>query len=316
MARPHDIFFRHVFQDPKLTTALLRAAARKTPSLMEFIDAVNLDTLQEISGTFAESGETGAADLAFTVNLKSDGYKNAEILVGIIEEHKSSPDANVMNQLLTYWYKLMFRKMENIPTVALIIYNGKYTWNPVSNSMYPEYPAYFHKVGLPFICEFLDVGDSFDLEELKNLDSKAHLAILAMKYAFSGADVGQYLLPAIRAFLEKHPKDQKALVGEIMIYLRETLPKKDKEHIMDLISTKEAYGYETIADAERAEAEARGMAIGLAEGVSQGITQGITQGEHAKALETVRRMLDKGCAWGFITEVTGVTQQEYEKEAK
>jgi len=90
MARPHDIFFRHVFQAPERTASLLRVAAKKSPSLKEFIDAVNLDSLQEISGTFAESGETGAADLAFTVNLKSDSAKNAELLVGLIEEHKGT----------------------------------------------------------------------------------------------------------------------------------------------------------------------------------------------------------------------------------
>ena len=109
MRRPHDIFFKSVFQDPKRTTALLRAAAKKNPSLQEFINVINLDTLQEIPAAYAESGETGAADLAFTVSIRENDSsiageqrKDAELLVGIIEEHKSSPDKNVIQQLIRY----------------------------------------------------------------------------------------------------------------------------------------------------------------------------------------------------------------------
>jgi hypothetical protein len=63
--------------------------------------------LQEIPAAYAESGETGAADLAFTVSIREDSIaseqsKNAELLVGIIEEHKSSPDKNVIQQLVRY----------------------------------------------------------------------------------------------------------------------------------------------------------------------------------------------------------------------
>ena len=51
MRRPHDIFFKSVFQDPKRTTALLRAAAKKNPSLQEFINAV-AEALRFSTGTW------------------------------------------------------------------------------------------------------------------------------------------------------------------------------------------------------------------------------------------------------------------------
>ena len=59
---------------------------------------------------------------------------------------------------------------------------------------------------------------------------------------------------------------------------------------MDLISTKEAYGYETIADAEYAE--------GLNDGLSQGLSQGKTEGELHKARE-----LAKGLASLFLSMI-------------
>ena len=80
----------------------------------------------------------------------------------------------------------MFRKMQNIPTVAIIIYNGTSSWKSFEKAMFPDYPAYFHKIGLPFICEFINVGSSFDTEELASFDPQTAIAIVAMKYAFDG----------------------------------------------------------------------------------------------------------------------------------
>ncbi len=300
MRRPHDIFFKSVFQDPKRTTALLRAAAKKNPSLQEFINAVNLDTLQEIPAAYAESGETGAADLAFTVSIREgdatvgEQSKNAELLVGIIEEHKSSPDKNVIQQLVKYWYRLMFRKMQNIPTVAIIIYNGTSSWKSFEKAMFPDYPAYFHKIGLPFICEFINVGSSFDTEELASFDPQTAIAIVAMKYAFDGTALEAHFVPALRAFLEANQGTNTTLVEEIMVYLKSSLKKEDKEHFMDLISTKEAYGYETIADAEYAE----------------GLSQGKTEGELHKAREMAKVMLAEGFPVATITRISGLSEAE------
>jgi len=121
--------------------------------------------------------------------------------------------------------------------------------------------------------------------------------MLAMKYAFDGAEVERYFVPAFRAFLGKCPADQAAFVDEIMIYLKGSLEKKDKEHFMDLITTKEAYGYETIADAELAEAKALGEAIGEARLQDQKLSM-------AKAL------LLHGVQIQIIATTTGLSEAE------
>ncbi len=195
-------------------------------------------------------------------------------------------------------YKLMFRKMQNIPTVAIIIYNGTSSWKSFEKAMFPDYPAYFHKIGLPFICEFINVGSSFDTEELASFDPQTAIAIVAMKYAFDGTALEAHFVPALRAFLEANKGTNTTLVEEIMVYLKSSLKKEDKEHFMDLISTKEAYGYETIADAE------------YAEGLNDGLSQGKTEGELHKAREMAKGLFKDRVPLAVISKNSGLSEAE------
>ncbi len=72
---------------------------------------------------------------------------------------------------------------------------------------------------------------------------------------------------------------------------------------MDLISTKEAYGYETIADAEYAE--------GLNDGLSQGLSQGKTEGELHKARAMAKAMLAEGIPTEIIVRISGLSEAEF-----
>lgn len=74
----------------------------KNSNLAQFLATVNLDTLQEISEAFSDTATHGDGDLAFTVKLDSDEPKQAELLVGIIEEHKSYPETGIIPQLVKY----------------------------------------------------------------------------------------------------------------------------------------------------------------------------------------------------------------------
>ena len=119
-----------------------------------------------------------------------------------------------------------------------------------------------------------------------------------MKYAFDGTALESHFVPALRAFLEANQGNSATLVEEIMVYLKSSLKKEDKEHFMDLISTKEAYGYETIADAE------------YAEGLSQGLSQGKTEGELHKAREMAKAMLAEGFPVATITRISGLSEAD------
>jgi len=79
---------------------------------------------------------------------------------------------------------------------------------------------------------------------------------------------------------------------------------------MDLITTKEAYGYETIADAELAEAKALGEAIGEARGVAIGEARGVIAGGLAEKRRMAKTLLLQGMQIHIITTVTGLSEAE------
>ena len=56
----------------------------------------------------------------------------------------------------------MFRNQKNIPTVAIVLYNGKDPFRIENEVMYPNYPEYDHKIGLPFLLEVVDVSEIFE----------------------------------------------------------------------------------------------------------------------------------------------------------
>ena len=139
---PHDSYVRSVLKDPVRTAELLRLAARKNTNLAQFLATVNLDTLKEIPGAFSDVVSFGYSDLAFTVKIDSNEPKQAELFVGIIEEHKSYPESAIIPQLVKYWYEIMVRNQKNIPTVAIVLYNGKNSWKIGKKTMFPNYPEY------------------------------------------------------------------------------------------------------------------------------------------------------------------------------
>ena len=250
----HDPYVRSVLKDPVRTAELLRLAARKNSNLAQFLATVNLDTLQEIPGAYSDTISFGYGDLAFTVKVESDEYKQAELLVGILEEHKSYADYSIIPQLVRYWYEIMVRNQKNIPTIAIVLYNGKDSWKIEKEVMFPNYPEYYHRIGLPFILEVVDVSDIFNEDEISNISPKIALALVALKYVFSGEKLKNYLKPAI-AGLKALPKEEaEDFLAQTFIYLRKWFNGEDKEQFkMDFKKCSEVYGYKSIAEVEEEE---------------------------------------------------------------
>ena len=218
----HDPYVRSVLKDPVRTAELLRLAARKNSNLAQFLATVNLDTLQEIPGAYSDTISFGYGDLAFTVKVECDEPKQAELLVGILEEHKSYPDYSIIPQLVKYWYEIMVRNQKNIPTIAIVLYNGKDPWKIEKQVMFPNYPEYYHRIGLPFILEVVDISDIFSEDEISKISPKIALALVALKYVFSGDKLKKYLKPAI-AGLKALPKDEaEDFLTQTFIYLTPT----------------------------------------------------------------------------------------------
>lgn len=286
----HDPYVRSVFKDPVRTAELLRLAARKNTNLAQFLATVNLDTLREIPGAFSDVVSFGYSDLAFTVKIDSDEPKQAELLVGILEEHKSYPESALIPQLVKYWYEIMVRDQKNIPTVAIVLYNGKDSWKIGNTTMFPNYPEYYHKIGLPFILELVDVGDIFSENEISQISPKIALALVALKYVFSGDQLKKFLKPAIAGLKSLPHEEAEDFLSKTYVYLKQWFNDDTKEQFkMDFKKCSEVYGYKSIAEVEEEELEAK-----LAE----------------RDREMARKMLENGIPIDKVSIITGIPEEE------
>ena len=333
---PHDSYFRPDFTAPDRAAELLRLVARNNKSLAEFLKTVDLSTLTEISESFSDTETFGYADLAFTVKIAGDGCgdlkddektkRSADLLVGILEEHKSSKDPNITAQLGKYWYHIMVRSQKNIPTVAIVFYNGKEHWELDVRTMFPDYPEYYHRIGLPFVLELVDIGDSFSTNEIRDISPKIALALVAMKYVFHGEKMQRHLRTAVK-MLKELPRDEaENFLTETFLYLKKLLPKEEKEEFkMDFIKTSEAYGYETIADAEEKALAAKyeegrdeGIGIGFEKGRDEGIgigmergrEEGIEIGDLNARREMAKALKNNGASLDLIANVSCLSEEE------
>ena len=286
----HDSYVRSVFKDPPRTAELLRLAARKNANLARFLATVNLNTLQEISEAYSDGDSFGYGDLAFTVNIESEEPKQAELLVGILEEHKSYPDYAIIPQLVKYWYEIMVKNQKNIPTIAIVLYNGKKNWKIEKDTMFPNYPEYYHKIGLPLILERVDVGNIFSDNEISQISPKIALALVALKYVFSGKKLKKFLKPAI-AGLTSLPRDEaEDFLSKTYVYLRKWFKGEAKEIFkMDFLKCSQVYGYKSIEEVEEEELEAK-----LAE----------------RDREMARKMLENGIPIDKVSIITGIPEEE------
>ena len=251
---PHDPYVRSVLKAPARTAELLRLASRKNSNLAQFLATVNLDTLQEISEAFSDTVTHGDGDLAFTVKIASDEPKQAELLVGIIEEHKSYPETGIIPQLVKYWFQIMVRNQKNIPTVAVVLYNGKEPWHIEKEVMFPNYPEYYHKIGLPFLLELIDVSDIFEDNEIPQISPKIALALVALKYVFNGEKLKKHLKAAMAGLKSLPREEAEEFLSQTFVYLKQWFNGDAKEQFkMDFKKCSEVYGYKSIAEVEEEE---------------------------------------------------------------
>ena len=102
--------------------------------------------------------------------------------MGIVVEHKSNEDKNVMKQISEYYHHLFLERKKDVPVVAFIVYNGEDEWNPLSETHYADYPEFYHDIGYPFKAIFLDVGRGIENVDMKDILPFTLVALTAMKY--------------------------------------------------------------------------------------------------------------------------------------
>ena len=243
----HDRYFRFAFADPERMSELLKLFSRRNESLKEFLNTIDLTTLRGTRENFSSDKHTGSADLVFEANLKDGGVTG--LYVGIIAEHKSKEDSQVMMQISEYYHHLYLERKKDVPVVAFIVYNGEKEWNPLLETHYADYPEYYHTIGYPFKVELLDVGHAVDDSELKQLSPFTLVALTAMKYIWNAEQFTVSFRDAASHLLRMQNTDEgRDFIKQSLSYFFWKWPYKSEDIKMDRPEIMANKGYESFGE--------------------------------------------------------------------
>ena len=316
--KSHDGVFKTAFRNPKHAASLLKLAAHKNKSLAQFLQVVDLKTMRAERTETNRQGLEGSADLAFTLKIKNSN-DTAKLVVGLVLEHKSYPDNEVVSQLEHYFYELFRLSRPDCPMVAVIVYNGEIKWNPLKAKLYAKYPEYFHDIGYPFKIEMIDVGNEVGNIDFGKLNPYVALALVAMKYVFNVEKYKPLMDKAMKYFLDPQNKIDENFIREIFLYLGEETSSEYREAIMDrpeIMAERKRKGFVSVADVLRAEGREEGRAEGREEGREEGRAEGEEIGLAkglAKLVQSAKNFLAMGLSLEQVSQGTGLSVEEIRK---
>ena len=112
-------------------------------------------------------------------------------------------------------------------------------------------------------------------------------------------------------------EEAESFVTETFLYLKRWLNSTQKEELrMDFITASEAYGYETIAEAEEKELAAKyeeGLGIGMERGREEGINIGMEKGDLNARRKIAKALKSSGISAKIIADASGLSEEEIQK---
>jgi hypothetical protein len=183
--------------------------------------------------------------------------------------------------------------------------------------MYPEYPEYLRRVGLPFRCEFIDIGSDLSEEEIRGMDVVSMHTLLVMRYVFDAAKLRAYLPEAARLLLSLGREERATLWNRTCVYLGELLEPGQKEVYMDYQTHREVFGTPCIAEVMEMEVEER-IAKACEKAREEVGDKAREEGREETCRETALRMLGKpyGLSSEDIALISGLSLAEVRELAK
>ena len=183
LGTPHDRYFRESFGRLDVARDFLRQ--QLPPALLAEID---LDTLEISKDTYvAEDLSEDCSDLVYRV-----GFRDGELQVYLLFEHKSRPEYWVLLQLLRYVvasgeaYRKQHPEARHLPPVyPLVLYHGQRQW---------RVPASFHELVAPLPAALVPYVPQFryalhDISARTNAEIKGEvltrLVQLALRHIYS-----------------------------------------------------------------------------------------------------------------------------------
>jgi hypothetical protein len=185
LPRPHDSYFKFVFQDLTRARAFLEAVLPE--DLRQDLDLTTLVPLRE--SYVSKSLTNRVSDLIFQCSSK----EHQQFKICLLFEHKSRKEPYVRLQLLRYmlnhWEATKKQKGPLSPVVPVLIYHGRENWTPGQfKSDFGPLPGYLEDFIPEFRFLFINLSKREDLAVLTRLKS-LNAALLLLKYIWSSEGI-------------------------------------------------------------------------------------------------------------------------------
>ena len=317
-ALSHDSFFKLFYSNLNLVQELFQFIF----STQE-IKACDWKKLKAEKDTF----ENKRADLVFSVPLK--GYPKVRLKIFILLEHKSYYDKDLFDQLLDY--QILIRKHNlqhsgrSMPIIPVLFYHGKQPLKWKKTLQEEDFRGYFSKIPVEFRKIMLNYG-------LKIVDAQAPQVQRSYNdKTFKGRGVIK-LLSEIWNIKKPDPSKVKDIFVEFEDILKGLKNKKKNETILKILEyliDNTGLDFKTWKRAEKLIVE-KGILTkggimdirehikdkGRWEGRKEGLKEGLKEGRQEEKRKVILKMLQKETDISFISEVTGLSEEEILKLKK
>jgi len=287
---PHDTIFKTSFSDKANAIDLINGTFPK-----EIVENLKLETLTLDSTTYIDRKlKKYYSDLVYTCK-----YKNTDILITLLFEHKSYLPEFPHVQLLRYILNIQEHSISNtnklIFTLPVVFYHGKDTWKKRSFS---EYFNIKDESLLKFIPNFdylvIDLsGYSHDDIKQKITGQLLKILMQIMKYSYNENILNENLekIFKIGKLYIEEPKGR-IFFKKIIRYLYEIDDNLDVDKLMEIVKENDD--------------KAGGVIMSTA-------TKLIQKGKTEKQIEVARRLKLKGVDLQIIADATDLSISEIKK---
>lgn len=284
----HDPFCRDVLSDVSTFLEFVEYLTSRDEDLKSVVDLLDKNSFLGISD-----------DLVFLAKVKKEFLPNenesGRLCVGFLLEHKPCRDDKAIEQILRYQHHLVEENRmigidKDLPLVAMIVYNGVESWNPLEE-MYSIYPKIMHDYLLPFKGIFLDVSTVPDDKCLNEFSPRLGAFIGALKYARNPENHSDFLAQLIkRVKTSLTGSEALDLLTSMDVYLRYWI----SENFKDVFSRYfERPPYKTIHDAE----------------VEEAVEKAVEKTEDRVAVQTALKMLSDSKPMDEIVRYSGLSEE-------
>ena len=302
----HDSYFKHLMEDKENVKDLIQATLPK-----KIVKHLKLDTLQKIDTQKVTADlKLTFADVAYRCK-----YKNNELTLTFIFEHKSTIAEMPHLQLLTYMVAMWRNEQKNnkklTPIIPYVFYHGKRPWNKSSMESYFGELDKSLRAFIPNFDYILLETSKLSNAELRELFRRLpmQVGVFMLKNIFDAQD----LIENFTLFLDgivgsKNIDDLGDWLHSTLLYAMGYVQEKPQTIIQKMkeLSPTLSQGFKSTFDMLLEE----GIQKGRQEGIQEGIQKGIQKGKYERDIEVAKKMLSLGMEIDFIVEVTELSVEE------